>query len=514
MASIESKIKALDDLRTDGTPEGWKNIALCFGHFNVIHPGHIRYFQTAKEYGTRLVVTVESDKVLSSHRSSIRFSAVERATSVAAIDVVDNVVIVENGDLEDVVALIAPEALVLGKEFESLHVSPVSRAIEVAEQNGVKIVFAAGEAQYATAALFDSSQAELEVRRWRQFESVMNSHGIDLRALLSRMNELPKPKVLVLGDTIVDRYVACDPIGLSNEAPVVVVKEMQSRDYIGGAAIVAAHVVSLGGTCTYLSVVGSDEPASYVDKELAAFGVKSNLIQDDTRPTTFKLRYLVENQKLFRVSRLKDHNVSKVVEKQLIDRIWQIAPELSGVVVSDFVYGVITPRILEVLSQVAEKYNILLFGDLQCSSQIGNVGKFRNFDLLSPTEREVRIALNNQGDGIEHIANRLIQETMASRLVVKLGGDGLIAYDTTNSLDLIDREHFPALSANPVDVAGAGDSLLATLAVGLSRGFSLMESTAMGCCASAIAVQTIGNIPVRLNMLTEFIHTRSRTANA
>ena len=514
MESIESKIRVLDDLRTDGTLEGWENIALCFGHFNVIHPGHIRYFSTAKEYGTRLVVAVESDKVLSSDRSSIRFSAVERATSVAAIDVVDNVVIVENGDLEDVVALIAPEALVLGKEFESLHTSPVSRAIEVAEQNDVKIVFAAGEAQYATAALFDSSQAELEVRRWRQFESVMNSHRIDLRALLGRMNELPKPNVLVIGDTIVDRYVACDPVGLSNEAPVVVVKEMQSRDYIGGAAIVAAHVVSLGGACTYLSVVGSDEPGSYVGKELAALGVKSDLIQDDTRPTTFKLRYLVENQKLFRVSRLKEHNVSKVVENYLIDRIWQMAPDLTGVVVSDFVYGVITPRILEVLSQVAEKYNVLLFGDLQCSSQIGNVGKFVNFDLLSSTEREVRIALNNQDDGIEYIANRLIQETIVSRLIVKLGGDGLIAYDTTKNVDLIDREHFPALCANPVDVAGAGDSLLATLSIGLSRGFSLMESTAMGCCASAIAVQTIGNLPVRLDMLTEFIHTRSRSANA
>ena len=119
-----------------------------------------------------------------------------------------------------------------------------------------------------------------------------------------------------------------------------------------------------------------------------------------------------------------------------------------------------------------------------------------------------------RADGIEHIANRLIQETIVSRLVVKLGGDGLIAYDTTNNVDLIDREHFPALCANPVDVAGAGDSLLATLAIGLSRGFSLMESTAMGCCASAIAVQTIGNLPVRLDMLTEFIHTRSRSANA
>jgi rfaE bifunctional protein kinase chain/domain len=215
--------------------------------------------------------------------------------------------------------------------------------------------------------------------------------------------------VLVIGDTIVDRYVACDPVGLSNEAPVVVVKEMQSRDYVGGAAIVAAHVVSLGGACTYLSVVGSDEPGSYVDKELAVLGVKSDLIQDDTRPTTFKLRYLVENQKLFRVSRLKEHNVSKVVENYLIDCIWKMAPDLTGVVVSDFVYGVITPRILEVLSQVAEKYNVLLFGDLQCSSQIGNVGKFVNFDLLSPTEREVRIALNNQDDGIEHIANLLIQ---------------------------------------------------------------------------------------------------------
>ncbi|OCC30793.1 Bifunctional protein HldE [Leptospira interrogans serovar Canicola] len=89
----------------------------------------------------------------------------------------------------------------------------------------------------------------------------------------------------------------------------------------------------------------------------------------------------------------------------------------NGILVCDFVYGVITNRVLAEIRSIAKENNILLFGDLQCSSQVGNVAKFEDFDLLCPTEREARIALSNHEDGVEWIANTLLEKTRSKKFI-------------------------------------------------------------------------------------------------
>ena len=126
------------------------------------------------------------------------------------------------------------------------------------------------------------------------------------------------PKILVIGDTIVDQYVGCDALGMSSEAPVLVVRELESKEYLGGAAIVASHVRALGAQCHYISVIGEDVHADYVCEKLKASDVETHFFRDESRPTTYKIRYMVESQKLFRVSRLKEHKISTKVEDFII----------------------------------------------------------------------------------------------------------------------------------------------------------------------------------------------------
>ena len=131
--------------------------------------------------------------------------------------------------------------------------------------------------------------------------------------------------------------------------------------------------------------------------------------------------------------------------------------------------------------------------------------------LVCPTEREARVAMANQDDSVEFVANLLIGKTGSHNLILKLGGEGLIAYSRDSNSDFIHRHYYPALVSNPVDVAGAGDSMLAAVAVSLTQGLSLFEAAALGSCVSAIAVQTVGNIPVAISDLKHFI---SRMENA
>ena len=375
-------------------------------------------------------------------------------------------------------------------------------AIEEANKSG-RVLFHAGETSYATSNLLHDNVKNIENKNILKFRSICKDYKITANSLLNVVDNFGKANLLVIGDVILDNYVACDAVGMSAEAPVLVVKELENREFIGGAAIVASHVKALGANCKFISVVGDDFHGSKVKEVLINQGIKTDLIKDNSRPTTYKTRFMVENQKLFRVSKIKEHEISKTIEKRLIRSINNHASDIDGILVSDFVYGVITPKVINEIHRVSKKFNLKLFGDLQCSSQVGNVTKFHNFDLITPTEKEARIALNDNENGIEWIANKIIRETKSKNMLIKLGANGFISY---NGYDFSVKQNFPTLTPNPVDVAGAGDSLFAAMSVALSSGSSLIEASAIGTCMASLAVQEIGNIPVDNEKLGDCIH--------
>ena len=500
MNSVEKKIIKLETV----SEISGDSVVLCHGHFNIIHPGHIPYLDYARQQGTTLVVSVQGDVSFLDSERKHHFSEVERAAGVASIQTVDQVIILGEGSLEDLIRTLKPDFLVLGKEFESEQYYEVSEAIQLLKRQGGTVLFHAGEVHYASSDLLRDNLPDLHERNTQLFKQACSQQKLKLEELLECIDKFKDASLLVIGDTIVDQYVACDALGMSAEAPIVVVRELDSREYVGGAAIVAMHARALGAQCRFLSVVGQDLSANIVTQELESLNVEHFLIEDKSRPTTFKIRYLVNNQKMFRVSRLKEHSIPRQVEDQIIAKLKGAASQVQGILVSDFVYGVITPLILKAITELSVKHNLLVFGDLQCSSQVGNISKYKNFNLLCPTERESRIALGTQDEGLEWMANALIKKTNTSNLVMKLGREGFIAYESVVD-GFINRQHFPALNTNPVDVAGAGDSLLAALSVGLCSGANLMKSSAIGAGMASLAVQSMGNIPVSHQQLKNYL---------
>jgi rfaE bifunctional protein kinase chain/domain len=479
-------------------------VVLCHGHFNIIHPGHIRYLDYARQQGSKLVVSIQGDTSFLNTDRKHHFSEVERAAGVASIQTVDQVILLGDQSLDKLIKTLNPNVLVLGKEFESDREHQVIDAVQLMKKQGGQVLFHAGETHYASADLLRGNLPNLNNQNNIQFKQACNQQKLKLDGLLECLDKFKDASLLVIGDTIIDQYVACDALGMSAEAPVVVVRELNTREYVGGAAVVAMHISALGAKCRYLSVVGQDADANLAATELDRLHVEHTLIEDNSRPTTFKIRYLVDNQKMFRVSRLKEHGLPKQIEEKIIKELHESSLKVQGILISDFVYGVITPRVLETISELAKKHSLLVFGDLQCSSQIGNVSKFKNFDLICPTERESRIALSAQDEGVEWVANTLMRNTNSRNLVMKLGREGFIAYESKPD-GYINRQHFPALSINPVDVSGAGDSLFAALAVGLSSGATLMQSSAISAGMASLAVQQVGNIPIRGQYLKDYL---------
>ena len=466
----------------------WQGCVLAYGHFSTIHPGHIRYLRHARSLGQLVVALIGDDS-----STGYPFSQQERAEALSLLNIANAVVMLKADELDQAIAALKPKVLVLGNEYKDK--TEIQSTLTQQRQQGGAVQFHAGEIHYATTDLLSSSARDLREQRRSLFEAACRRHNITKGQLLNAINAWGKTRLIVLGDTIMDQYVACEAIGMSAEAPVVVVRELQRRNFIGGAAVVAAHISALGAHCDFVSVVGSDSTAELVRQELADQGIVDCLSSDPSRPTTFKKRYVVENQKLFRVSRLEEHNLDIAVEDQVITELERLAPVAQGIVVSDFVYGVVTPRILAVVQRLAQQHNLLLFGDLQCSSQVGSITRFEGFSLLCPNEREARLALQDKNSGLEQLSQQLLQTTHSERLVMKLGPEGFIAYDKLADGQLTSQA-FPALSVNPLDVTGAGDSLLALFATGLASGQAMMPTAALACCMSALAVETMGNTPI------------------
>lgn len=482
------RLEQADDLR---------GCVLAYGHFTTIHPGHIRYLRHARSLGAKLAVALVGDGP-ADQPSPYPFRQEERAEALSLLGIADAIVLLQADELSGAIERLQPAVLVLGTELQGAP--RLEAPLALLRGQGGSVQFHAGEVSYASADLLISSERDLRQRRRQQFAAACRRQGLKRTDLLESMQAWPQTRLIVLGDTIVDQYAACEAIGMSAEAPVVVVRELAKRNFIGAAAVVAAHIRALGARVDLVSVVGNDSTADLVQQELKAQDIGDGLSRDPSRPTTFKKRYVVENQKLFRVSRLEQHNLDAEIEAEVIARLEALAPQVQGIVVSDFVYGVVTPRVLEVVQQLAQRHGLQLFGDLQCSSQVGSISRFRNFSLLCPNERELRLALQDKDSGLESLSQRLLADTQCERLIVKLAAEGFIAYDRDAAGKMLSQP-FPALSVNPLDVAGAGDSVLAVLATGLASRQAMMPTAAVACCMAALAVETMGNTPISAEAL-------------
>ncbi len=494
---MPSQIIDLEELKK------YDNFVMGYGHFSTIHPGHIRYLKHAKLLAKQFIVCVRGDGNPIDGKPKFEFSQKERVETLAMLDIVDGILLLKDDELVEIIKVTKPKLLVLGKQFENNPEEIVAKTIEILSKRNISVLYHGGDISYSSTELLTSSEDEIKLKRKQEFKAACKRQSLTKQILERSIDSWKDANLIVIGDTIVDRYVACEAVGMSAEAPVLVVKELQNRNFAGGAAIVASHIKSLGAKCKLISVVGNDKNGKFVKEKLLKEGIKDGIVIDDSRPTTFKKRYIVENQKLFRVSRLEQSEIDKDIEQKIIYELSKSARQANGIVISDFVYGVITKRILKTINELAIKYKLLLFGDLQCSSQVGSIMKFQNFSLLCPNEREARIALHEKDLDLESLSNKIIEKTKSKMLIMKLGSNGFIAYEKNEKV--IRNQAFPALSINPLDVAGAGDSLLAVMAVGLSSTQKIMPTAAIACCMASLAVERMGNIPITKEEIHKYL---------
>lgn len=464
-----------------------RKTAFISGNFNIVHPGHVRLFAFAKKLAQRLIVGVHSDELGGEH---IHISQDLRLEALKSNSWVDEVVLIEE-DVVHTVHELRPDIIVKGKEFEN-RFNPEADAVAA---YGGRLIFGSAEVSLSSLELLSRDLPTLPGPAFKIPQNYIQQHQIESSSLLDLVKDFAGLRVCVIGDLIVDEYITCDALGMSQEDPTLVVSPIDQRRFVGGAGIVAAHASALGAKPTLISVCGNDEVGGFAKATLDAFGVNSILIVDESRPTTLKQRFRAENKSLLRVSHLRQSSISLSHQIELIEQAKIIIQNSDLLIFSDFNYGCLPQAVVGRCTEFARSKGIIRIADSQSSSQVGDVSRFRDMTLISATEREVRISLRDNDDGLPVIAEKLRAQTEASHIFLKLGADGVLLHMPSKD-GIMTTDRLPAFNSSPIDVAGAGDSMLTTAGLTLAAGGSAWEAALVGNIAASLQVGKLGNHPL------------------
>ena len=472
-----------------------KKIVFVSGHFNVLHPGHLRFLKFAKECGDYLIVGVESNKIA---KNAAYVDERIRLNSLKSVSLIDEAFILRTTP-SLYIKKRKPHIVVKGKEYENLE----NEELNILKNYGGKLIFSSGEKMFSSVDLIQREFAYRNLINLKKSNEYFNRHKIKLKRISSLVKNFSKLKVCVLGDVIIDEYITCDTLGMSNEEPSLVVTPVDNKKFIGGAGIVAAHASGLGAKVDLISILGNDQNKTFVKSKLDEYNVSSNFFIDQSRPTTLKRRYRCSGNTLLKVSHLHQNSVSKNIQKKIFKKFSEKIKKYDLIVFSDFNYGCLPVELVEKLIALGKKNKKFMAADCQSSSQIGDLLKYKKMNLITPTEREARICIKNNDDGLVVLAEKLRKKILANNIILKLGSEGVIIHSMINRLT--DTDRIEALNLSPKDTAGAGDSMLICSAMSLVSKGNIWESAYLGSLCSAIQVSRVGNTPIKKSELLKIL---------
>ena len=464
-------------------------VCLVTGKFKVLHVGHLRLLKTASEITDRLVVAIDDSNV---EKDELAW----RINLITHTEFVDEV-ITFSGDVCDLIRTLKPDFVVKGNEFSK------DKNLEQDELDkyGGKLVFSSGNYTFSETPKVNDIENFV-----KHDENFLKRHKSTRRDYLELLNSFSKLKVCVIGDLIFDEYIECKPVGASQENPSIVVTPVQQKLFIGGAGIVAKHCESLGAHTYFIGVIGNDEIGNWCRNELVKSKIEVNLYNDDSRKSTIKTRYKVGNQVMFRLNQFTNTAISKDIENKILDAFEANCKNYDLLIFSDFSYGTLSSDLVSRITQLCKQNNVMIAADSQSSSQIGNLSKFTDVDLITPTEREARIEVKDETSGLVILAENLRRKIQSKNIILKLGSDGLIIHSFNYESDALNEtDQIKALNFNPVNVSGAGDSLLACASMALASGANIFESAYLGSIAAAIHVSTPWNTELDIINLRNII---------
>lgn len=298
-----------------------------------------------------------------------------------------------------------------------------------------------------------------------------------------------KNNIGVIGDVMLDRYVYGKIKRISEEAPVPIVEIEGQKDIPGGAGNVAANIISLGGHVFLGCVIGKDDDGEKLLRLCKDIGISSEGVwQNSKRPTTLKTRIVAERQQVLRIDREVRNGIEE--EKAVIKYVRDNIASWDAVVISDYAKGCITRNIARNIIALAGEYKKPVIVD----TKPPHIDYMKGATLITPNEKE---ALEMTEKKNVREAGKELEKRTGGSVIVTQGGNGMTLFEKEQVC------HIPAETKEVFDVSGAGDTVVAVLALGLAHGWSLKKSARIANSAAGIVVGKMGTAIVTMEELAK-----------
>ncbi len=326
-----------------------------------------------------------------------------------------------------------------------------------------------------------------------------------VRKRLEQLEQLNGRVILILGDVGVDQYTMGTVRRISPEAPVPVVEVAREEFHLGLASNVAQNVTGLKGTPLLVSVVGNDEMGKNHKRLCEDRNISTDyLVADSERPTTRKVRILGGGQQVVRVDYERRSFLSETIENSVIHQFQRALPHCDAVIVQDYGKGVVSDRLLQRVFALSKEMKKKTFVDPHRTTPLS---AYRGCDYFKPNRDEAlelsrtRIDdLRVHPDMIFEVGRVLLKVTEAQEVIITQGPSGMLLFNQKG-----DHRSVPTLERQVFDVAGAGDTVIATLALAKAAGLETAESALLANLAAGIVVGKLGSVPCSYEELRDLL---------
>jgi len=481
---IEELAEILKTLRSQG-----KKIVHCHGVFDLLHIGHIRYFEQAKRMGDVLVVTLTTDRHVDKGPHRPAFTDALRAEAIASLNVVDYVAVNPWSTAEETLRVLRPDIYVKGSEFKDIAsdiTGKIGREAEVIKEIGAKLAFA-DDIVFSSTNLINRylSNFPEEVNNYLQ----LFRRRYKLDDVLQVLDKMASLNVLVIGDTILDEYQYCNAIGKSSKDPVLALKYESHDLFAGGVLAVANHVANFADKVQLVTVLG--ERDSYEDfiRSQLRHNVSPYFAVQDGAPTLIKKRFIegYSLNKLFEVYFMDDSGLPENKDREVCNWLREELPKYDLVIAADFGHGAISDNMVKVLREHSR------FLAVNTQANAGNrgfhaVSRYPGADYVCIAEHEARLELRDLKSEVRPLSYNLLKGLDCSRLVITRGKMGCTVCNKNKGFVKV-----PSFAQKIVDRVGAGDAFLSVTALA-----SVMELDDellgfLGNVVGSLAVEILGN---------------------
>ena len=465
-----------------------RDVVLCHGVFDLFHYGHLQYLQEAKNYGGFLMVSVTADSFVNKGPGRPVFSGDVRAAVIAALEIVDLVVISNETTAVKIIEATKPAVYFKGADYAN----PESDVTGNLDEEKAAVERVGGRLIIGTTELMSSSH-------------LINQHLIDhpqnYRTWLSGFKErwsyddldtclrrAAGQNVVVLGEAIFDRYTTVRGLGKSSKHPTLAFELISSERQLGGSIAVARHLKGLGQNVRLVTTMSRGDYAELAGSQIFSDLELSGVVSNENLTSIEKHRF-VDSETSAHVFETYEYELrdGENFQEYVAQRLRVAMEQADLLVVVDYGHGLITPVVLEVI----EKFEGFLAVNAQANAGnrgINSVGKFTKPSLVCMNGREVEAELRGRGRLFAQDLQKIKDRTGADWIVVTEGRNGLAMY--TNQSEFIE---VPAFAARVSDPVGAGDAVFAVASVLLSSSAPPDLVGLFGNLAGAELVGALGN---------------------